>query len=48
MNMITSYFNRIRSWAFSPLGLIIISMFAGEYVKPAALVDRFINRVRGY
>jgi len=34
-------------WWFTPLGLILASMFAGEYLKPAAIISRFIDDVRG-
>jgi hypothetical protein len=38
-----------KIWAsiYSPIGLIIASMFAGEYVRPAAMISRFLENVRG-
>lgn len=38
-----------KIWAaiYSPIGLIFASMFAGEYVKPARLISRFLESVRG-
>lgn len=37
----------IMKWLYSPIGLIVASMFAGEYVKPANLISRFLEDVRG-
>lgn len=34
-------------WLYSPIGLVIASMFAGEYVKPASVISRFLENVRG-
>jgi hypothetical protein len=39
--------DRILQWIYSPIGLVLASMFAGEYVKPARMISRFLENVRG-
>lgn len=45
--MIRSYLEKIWEWWFTPLGIMVASMFAGEYVKPANVISRLFDRVRG-
>lgn len=39
--------DKIMKWIYSPIGLVLASMFAGEYVKPASMLSRFLENVRG-
>jgi hypothetical protein len=39
--------DKIMQWLYSPIGLIVASMFAGEYVKPARILSGFLETVRG-
>jgi len=45
--MITGLGERIMKWIYSYWGLVIGSMLAGEYFKPARLVSNFLDDVRG-
>jgi hypothetical protein len=45
--MIRSYLDRIWEWWFTPLGVMVASMFAGEYFKPSRIISNFLDRVRG-
>lgn len=45
--MIGDYFSRAWNWAFTPIGLMLASMFAGEYVKPSRIISNLFDRVRG-
>jgi hypothetical protein len=39
--------NRFFRLLYSPIGLVFAGMFAGEYVKPANMLSRFLENVRG-
>jgi hypothetical protein len=38
---------KIWEFIYSPIGIVVAGMFAGEYVKPASMISRFLENVRG-
>lgn len=45
--MIVDWLKRVWDWSFTPIGLMIAGMFAGEYIKPSRIISNFLDRVRG-
>lgn len=37
----------VQRWIYSMPGLVIGSMFAGEYFKPGRIISNFLDDVRG-